>query len=376
MKTYATILAVMLLLLGWRSVGSAQQTNTPAAGAALTNEANNTRAGARDKDDRAFRTRVFRVQPFICENCIPRSTTNEPIDKYYRDAGVPFPEGSHMFYSPDDFALVVHGPDEMISKVEAIMVGLIKWPSQVEITASFVAIGQRSFEKAGIGKLLEKLGRVAPTNTSTEFSVQNITSLSIGRSSHAWVWRSKAEPPRESLIRLAPNHAQAVLHALETAGAQVIAEPRLITKSGMNAEIKIADEIIYPTKSSGAFEKRDVGVLLNVTPVVGPDGYTIDLTLLPQYVELAGWEKYRVIETAEDGTTEQNIVRKPIFRSCNLTTSVTLWDGQTLVMGGVPMGEIKPSFVGRLFGCKPERKLLFIFITARLLDPAGLAIQF
>jgi general secretion pathway protein D len=78
-----------------------------------------------------------------------------------------------------------------------------------------------------------------------------------------------------------------------------------------------------------------------------------------------------------------------VFSSRNVTTSIVIWDGQTVVMGGliredlvkvkdkVPiLGDI--PFLGRLFRTEGEssRKAnLLIFVTARLVDPSGKSIH-
>ena len=75
----------------------------------------------------------------------------------------------------------------------------------------------------------------------------------------------------------------------------------------------------------------------------------------------------------------------PVFASRKVNTSVTLWDGQTIVMGGlireqtqkvndrIPLlGNI--PLLGRLFRNEGEfsnKQNLMIFLSARIVDPAG-----
>ena len=54
----------------------------------------------------------------------------------------------------------------------------------------------------------------------------------------------------------------------------------------MNTTINI--QPVTPTTPT-AFETRNTGVTLEVEPVVGPDGITIDLNLVPQVVEFEGF---------------------------------------------------------------------------------------
>ncbi|MDD2236708.1 MAG: type II and III secretion system protein, partial [Kiritimatiellae bacterium] len=165
----------------------------------------------------------------------------------------------------------------------------------------------------------------------------------------------------------------------------------------------VVREIIYPTEfdaqsqsvgtgagessdrtvvvvTPGSFETREVGVILNVTPTVGPDGYTIDLAMVPEVSELIGWIEY--------GSAMGEItyhMPQPIFSSRNVTTSIVIWDGQTVVMGGMIREELTTvndkipllgdiPLLGRLFRTEGEysqKKNLLIFVTARLVDPAG-----
>jgi general secretion pathway protein D len=176
--------------------------------------------------------------------------------------------------------------------------------------------------------------------------------------------------------------------------------------------IKVVKEIIYPTEfevtqptvqsqgdlvtpptvTPGSFETREVGVILNVTPTVGPDGYTIDLTMVPEVAELVDWIQYGSTITLETGVVGarqsrefQFNIPQPVFSSRNATTSIVIWDGQTVVMGGLIREELttindKIPFLGdipllgalfRSKGQDSKKMNLLIFVTARLVDPAG-----
>jgi general secretion pathway protein D len=76
---------------------------------------------------------------------------------------------------------------------------------------------------------------------------------------------------------------------------------------------------------------------------------------------------------------------QPIFSRREVTTRVTLWDGATLVMGGLTREETKKvndkvpllgdlPAVGRLFRSSGEgaaKRNLLIFVTASLVSPGG-----
>jgi general secretion pathway protein D len=74
-----------------------------------------------------------------------------------------------------------------------------------------------------------------------------------------------------------------------------------------------------------------------------------------------------------------------VFRSSKVNTSLVIWDGQTVVMGGLIREEVvtfhdKVPILGdipllgwffRSNGEYSRKKNLLIFVTARLVDPAG-----
>ncbi|HEY0369020.1 MAG TPA: Amuc_1098 family type IV pilus outer membrane protein [Chthoniobacterales bacterium] len=227
---------------------------------------------------------------------------------------------------------------------------------------------------------------------------------------------------------------QVVIRALnQKKGVDLLSAPRITTKSGQRAIIEVVREFRYPTQfqppqipqtvngglsvasgapgvgglfgaSSGsfpvtpttptAFGTRNTGVTLEVEPVVGPDGQTIDLNLVPQVVEFEGFINYgspiQTTATNSLGMVQTvvltpNVINQPIFSSRKVTTSVSVWDGQTVVLGGLMREDVQKTedrtpiigdipVVGRLFRTNSEQHLkrnLIIFVTAHLVNPGG-----
>jgi general secretion pathway protein D len=227
---------------------------------------------------------------------------------------------------------------------------------------------------------------------------------------------------------------QVVIRALnQKKGIDLLSAPKITTKSGQRAVIEIVREFRYPTQftepkvpdiqSHGTtssttttvalpvvgpstpsnFETRNTGVTLEVEPVVGPDGVTIDLNLVPQVVEFEGFINYgspiRTVNPALLGfspsnllgmsteaiTLTDNVINQPIFSTRKVTTSVSVWDGQTVVLGGLMREDVQKvedrtpivgdlPLVGRLFRTNVDQHIkrnLIIFVTARLVNPAG-----
>src|SRR5438874_3332433 len=190
-----------------------------------------------------------------------------------------------------------------------------------------------------------------------------------------------------------------VMRALnQKKGVDLLSAPMVTTKSGQRALIEIVREFRYPTTFTApqvpnigstttsvnatvpvvvtpttpqTFETRNTGVTLEVEPVVGPDGVTIDLNLVPQVVEFEGFINYGsaifgVNPNLISGTTvptvllTNNVINQPIFSTRKVTTSVSVWDGQTVVLGGLMREDVQKTedkvpivgdipLVGRLF---------------------------
>jgi len=131
-----------------------------------------------------------------------------------------------------------------------------------------------------------------------------------------------------------------------------------------------------------------LGPTLDVIPYVSADGYTIQMTLIPTIVEFLGYDNPGPFAIqAQNGNGIPLVAQVPLphFRVRQVTTSVIVWDGQTVVLGGLiteNIQRIKDSIpvlgdlpiVGRLFRSEAnvsEKKNLVIFVTPTIIDPAG-----
>jgi general secretion pathway protein D len=134
-------------------------------------------------------------------------------------------------------------------------------------------------------------------------------------------------------------------------------------------------------------QQIETGPILDVLPDVLSDGYTINLTLIPSLIEFTGYQQPPSLGSFS--TAGLNVVLLPTalpeFSVREITTTVNVWDGQTVVLGGLvdsTLSETKDTvpvlgdvpILGKLFQSdeKVEQKRnLMIFVTATLIDPAG-----
>ncbi|HNQ91057.1 MAG TPA: hypothetical protein PKM73_20785 [Verrucomicrobiota bacterium] len=125
-----------------------------------------------------------------------------------------------------------------------------------------------------------------------------------------------------------------------------------------------------------------LGPTLDVLPHVSADGFTIQLNLTPTVTEFLGYEPNPF--TAQVGDISQEYPL-PHFRVRQVTTTAVVWDGQTVVLGGLiaeKVAKIKDKvpvlgdlpLVGRLFrseGSASKKKNLIVFVTPTIIDAAG-----
>ena len=220
---------------------------------------------------------------------------------------------------------------------------------------------------------------------------------------------------------------QTVIRGLAQAkGADMITRPSIVTRSGQRASIDITRDFPYPTEydppeipqDGGAFggfgvggdgappsfpvtpahptgfEVRNVGTHLEVEPIVGADNYTIELNLAPEFNQFEGFINYgtpilttgtNLLGEFESIPLSDNRILQPVFRTLRENTSVVVWDGATVVFGGliedrastvqdkVPiLGDI--PFLGRLFKSKGSDRLkraVLFFVKVNIIDPSG-----
>jgi general secretion pathway protein D len=138
---------------------------------------------------------------------------------------------------------------------------------------------------------------------------------------------------------------------------------------------------ILPTPAQIPF-----GPVLDVIPYVDADGYTIQMSIVPTLTEFLGYDS-DVAQTFQTIVGNQQLQPTPLprFRVRQVTTSCIVWDGQTVVLGGLIAENVTKSkdkvpvlgdipLLGRLFRSErstSEKRNLVVFVTPKLIDPAG-----
>jgi len=370
----------------------------------------------------------------------------EGAKEFLEGQGVSFSvPGSSANFLPQSSRLIVRNTPDMLELVDAIVEQAnVSGPKQVEIEAKFVEITQNNLKALGFDWLLGPF-TFGGNNQLAGTGGTSGTGATVNQADYPFPVNGSnpvTAGNRSGNLAISGNAIDSLL--LGTTAAQTLS-PGIFGVGGLltdpqfqvvvRAVIEIVREFRYPTQfqppqipqtvgavrteSSGivgdlipigststvpvtpttptAFETRNTGVTLEVEPVVGPDGVTIDLNLVPQVVEFEGFINYgspilspsstfldtvaSVIRTTPQNVITPNVINQPIFSTRKVTTSVSVWDGQTVVLGGLMREDVQKTedrtpilgdipIVGRLFRTNVDQRIkrnLIIFVTARLI---------
>lgn len=124
-----------------------------------------------------------------------------------------------------------------------------------------------------------------------------------------------------------------LLRALQSDGSlEVLSRPTILVQNNQEANITIGDEVPFLRSSNVSdsgqvnsnVEYEDVGIILDVTPHINPDGYVL-LEVAPEISALNPGSNVQISE----GLTA------PTFTNRRAETVVTVKDGETVVIGGL-----------------------------------------
>ncbi|MBT3194634.1 MAG: hypothetical protein HN341_18975 [Verrucomicrobia bacterium] len=360
------------------------------------------------------------------------------LKAFFTEMGVEWPDRSSIKFVRGLGKLVVANTLENLTVFEKVLSILNVVPYQIEIEARFVEVAQTDVDSLGLEWLLNdnwELLENSSTANQPAGARQQIVMNANGQNggfttgnrflSTAGVGANTIADDILTLSGVLTNpEMSVVLHALQQRGhTDLLSAPKITTQSGQQATIKVVTEYIYPTEfetsgiggnsnnnqnngnnnnaqgpvgavvTPGSFETREVGVILEVMPEVSPEGQMINLTLSPEVVSEPTWKNFGSSYTSYDpngnAVTQELNMEQPFFHTRHLRTNLLIYNGATVVMGGmitevrrdvddkVPiLGDI--PLLGRLFRSRyesSEKRNLLIFVTARLVDPSGRALD-
>ncbi|MGD0770270.1 MAG: secretin N-terminal domain-containing protein [Tepidisphaeraceae bacterium] len=224
-----------------------------------------------------------------------------------------------------------------------------------------------------------------------DFSVLNLRPSGNGQALQSTLGAAAAAAstvnPGGLVVKVLESNVTAILQALAQENKlDVLSRPYILTSDNQEAAITVGDEVPFVTDSftdvnggvHNTVQYQDLGVILDVTPHINPDGLVI-MDVDPQISSLTG-----------QTVTIQAGVSVPVYELRSAQSRVAIDDGQTIVIGGlmqdqkteninkIPLlGDI--PLLGALFSYRTKSKTkteLLIFLTPHaVMEPGGLLKQ-
>ena len=368
------------------------------------------------------------------------------IKNFLTRSGVAFELPATLSY--DGTNLIVYQSRKNLDRVKNI-IRRYSDIKQVHIEAKFMEVEQKILNELGVNwRLAPTAGGTGTVNAATNLrSINSVfaTNNAQVRSVNITAGATATSPALNNIIpQPAPNFPGGInlgstnqsysanvgiigaetlglaIRAIEeNAGSDLMSSPSLTVLDGKTAVIKVAQLLRYPqaygdTQSNvgtggggtgattGAavaitagtpqdFTIQEVGVTLEVTPTVAADD-SIALNLKPKVTEFEGFVEYGGTSIAISGGVSVSVPSgffQPIFSTREVTTEVTVFDGATVVIGGLTREEVKTiddkvpvlgsiPLIGAAFrssGKTIQKKSLMVFVTANLVSPGGATLR-
>ena len=371
------------------------------------------------------------------------------IKSFLVRSGVPFEPPATLSF--DGTRLIVTGSPKNLDRVKNI-IRRYSDIKQVHIEAKFIEVEQKALNELGVnwsltpnvagnggvtaGTNLRSINRVFAQNNTQPKNLTINSQITQGgvttNNTQTFPNVAPTFPGGMNLGNLANTYSGTVnilsretlaltIRAIEeSAGSDLMSSPSLTVLDGKTAVIKVAQLLRYPqaygdiqsnvgqgggggqlgaTSTSVAitagtpqdFTVQEVGVTLEVTPTVAADD-SIALNLKPKVTEFEGFVEYGGTSVALTGGVTVTVPSgffQPIFSTREVTTDVTVFDGATVVIGGLTREEVKTiddkvpvlgslPLIGAAFrssGKSVSKRSLMVFVTANLVSPGGATLR-
>lgn len=370
---------------------------------------------------------------------------SETVRNFFTAAGVSLLPPKQLFYNDRNGLLMVRATLADLDIIEQAVQILSVPPPQLSIKARFAEVNLSQNKALGfdwfLGNTLVDGGRMggqagtaptfvgapSPANPDGSFPYPGFLGGISPNTTDGLLTSGLRQPTTPTLgtftgILTDPQFRFAIRALEQRGGINVLNAPEVVTVSSRQTQIKAVDvnfivtDIDLNQTGSGSAASSTVtvsgggnggvasaiqpiasptelGPILDVIPYVSADGYTIQMTIIPTLKEFVGYdfetaERFQVRATSVGGAAVPTIsqpIPLPRFRLRQVATTAIVWDGQTVVLGGlisesetktkdkVPFLGDLPLF-GRLFRSESnvsDKKNLMIFVTPTIIDPAG-----
>lgn len=222
-------------------------------------------------------------------------------------AGVTFSAGASAVYNPSSGTMVVRNTRDQLDLVEAFLESIVAdSEKQIHVIFEMIEVDHLDFSDWFLSNTMDHDG------------------TDLRKAAQEWVREG-----RGSILSTTTVMARSGQRAKNESISEHV-YPTEFDPPEIPNEVTLSDRAEAPTVgvTPTAFETRNVGVTIEVDPVIGSDGVTIDLNLAPERVQLGGYTVW-----SSEEVDEMFQVRLPTFYTMKITTQVTLHAGRYCLLG-------------------------------------------
>ncbi|HEY5909543.1 MAG TPA: M56 family metallopeptidase [Verrucomicrobiae bacterium] len=298
----------------------------------------------------ALYTRMIKVDPNTFENGLRSVTGNlDPGDKqpplkllrnFLASISVDLAPPKSIFWNDREGTVLIRATLQDLDTIETAIQVLTGAPPQLNIRAWFIEVSEQ--EEAAFWQKHQA---------------------------------AKQSPSAVRTLELSAEEAQRQLDEWKSkGGADVLSQSSVTTLSGRQVQAQVVDLktiVTYTNSSEGHWEIKTnvvaLGPILDVLPTISADTLRIDLALTASVNEFLGYDDPGpfVVSTDPVGQPQPATLPIPRFRLRQLPVTASVWDGQTLVIGGA-LEQGRPADTPG-----DNKKRLLVMVTPTVVDPAG-----
>jgi hypothetical protein len=231
--------------------------------------------------------------------------------------GIQFPSGASAKYFPGTNTLVVRNTELGLSQVEALTDEINKiLPRAVQFTLFIAQAGAKTL-RASVGAMATKADHGKELADLEKLAAQGVAQIPV-------ILRYETRSGQRATLDSGTMHKYA---------GDLQEEPRKAADAKKPEDPPAKDEGAASSSKivSAPIRRRMVGTRIEIDPVIGPDGVTLDINL--------SMEHHFAAPTLPAAPAKVNAAGKQlelpgaIFHCANLTSAVTLYSGMTKLLG-------------------------------------------
>ncbi len=354
----------------------------------------------------------------------------DELRNYFVSNGVDFPQGSKVLYDRRINRLIVSNTLTSHQRIEVLVNEVISQQEPlIQVMMKFMEIAQNDLQELAFNyQLAVNANKAAVTgNTATRTARFDSGSNSLTRYYRPDTANTVADPMQDGHFTYNWSNSDGTslniaMFALNQADSvDVLSAPRVTTLPDKPAMVEMVVRQYFPnsyntvdlprssgtsSSSSSTSSRPWIGIRADPQPELGTDNeeklgitFTVTPTILDKdrrligaqvylpIMTFSGWMNYDARTYDSEGSVDGEYYKMPIFDLRQIETKVSIYDGETIILGGVTQDKSETIFdkipilgdipvIGRLFQSRvsaSEKRTLLIFMSCRLVKPDGTA---